>query len=148
MLGRVVVTTIAVDEVCEDCGNPISRRARANIWNSERVLCTSCYNDRKNRAEFEARVPEIRAKMVGWPDKLWLVNDGSRQLGPFSTDQVIELLRAGRIDWLWEVWREGMAAWKPAASLFTNPQLSDDGKLRLREFIHLNPYTPRRRKET
>ena len=75
--------------------------------------------------------------MVGWPDKPWLVNDGKQQWGPYTTDQLIELLRTHRVDWLWHVWREGMTSWKVPAQLFTMPELEPDGQIRLRDFVHL-----------
>ncbi len=84
--------------------------------------------------------------MVGWPDKLWLVNDGNRQLGPYTTERLVELLRAGQVDWLWRIWRDGMKTWTPAAQLFTIPELSPDHDIRLRDFIHLNEYQPRQKK--
>jgi hypothetical protein len=134
------------NEVCRDCGNDIGPRARANIWHGERILCSDCYRQRKQREAFEARVPELRAAMVGWPDKPWFVKVGEKQLGPYTTECLVGHLRAGRIDWLWKVWRDGMKSWKPAAQLFTNPELADDGQVRLREFIHLNEYQAKRRR--
>ena len=43
-------------ETCQVCGKSISREAIANIWNGEKVVCTSCYRklDRQKR-EREAR---------------------------------------------------------------------------------------------
>ena len=102
------------------------------------VLCSSCYRERNDRAEFEASVPELLAAIVGWPDKPWLVHDGTKEWGPYTTEQLIELLRQRRVEWLWNVWREGMKAWKPAGQLFTMPELTGDGQIRLREFIKLN----------
>ena len=128
-----------MDEICQDCGKTISRRARANVWNGDRIVCSRCYKVRKQRADFESRVPALRVAMVGWPDKPWIVHDGRQQSGPFTTDQLIALLRAGQVDWLWSVWREGMKEWKKPASLFTMPELTAGGEIRLRDFIQFNP---------
>jgi hypothetical protein len=72
--------------------------------------------------------------LSGNHDADWLVYDGNRQWGPYSTVQLIDLLRSGRVDWLWLLWREGMAKWMPAARLFTHPKLAADGQIRLRRF--------------
>ena len=69
----------------------------------------------------------------GMPDAPWLVYDGRQQHGPYTTQQMVDMLVRGQVDWLWHVWREGMAKWVPAAQLFTIPELSLDGKCRLRE---------------
>jgi hypothetical protein len=127
-----------MSEVCQDCGTAISTRARANVWNGERVVCSPCLRRRKERIELEARLPAIRAAMVGWPDRLWLVHDRQHQSGPYTTEQLIELLRTRRVDWGWHIWREGMTAWKAPAQLFTMPELAKDGQIRLREFCRLN----------
>jgi hypothetical protein len=31
-----------VEETCEECGNVITRRAKANVWKGEKVVCTPC----------------------------------------------------------------------------------------------------------
>jgi hypothetical protein len=43
---------------------------------------------------------------------------------------LIDLLRTKQVDWMWNVWREGMGKWVPAA--FTIPELSN-GKIELRD---------------
>jgi GYF domain 2 len=53
--------------------------------------------------------------------------------GPYPTAQMIELLNSRRIDWAWNIWREGMTRWTPVARLFTIPELSN-GKIELRDF--------------
>lgn len=72
--------------------------------------------------------------LTGKDDADWLVHDGNQQWGPYPTDRLIELLKQGQVDWLWNIWREGMANWTPAARLFTIPELSKDGQIRLRAF--------------
>lgn len=83
----------------------------------------------------------------GNDDALWLVHDGRQQWGPYSTEQVIQMLREKRIDWMWNVWREGMDKWRKIANLFTDPQLANDGQIRLRNFNHkIVAKPPRKRK--
>jgi hypothetical protein len=118
-----------MDEVCEQCGATISRRARANVWNDEKVVCTSCLKELQG-AE---RRTEAAHALAGKPGAPWLVRHGQNQQGPYPTEQLIELLRRGRVDWLWEIKRDGMTAWKKAANLFTIPELSN-GKIELRDF--------------
>jgi hypothetical protein len=30
-------------EICQECQKSISRKAVANVWNGERIVCTACY---------------------------------------------------------------------------------------------------------
>jgi uncharacterized protein DUF4339 len=110
------------------------------VWKDKLVLCTACYNMRAGDERFDQRLPALRASFIGWPDKLWLVHDGKRQSGPFSTDELIKLLRNGKVDWLSNLWREPMRAWLPAAQIFSIPELSDDGQIRL-----IEPFPPEQR---
>lgn len=139
---KAIKYNTSVDKFCDGCGKVISGRARANVWHGEQLLCSSCFRKRKQQADLEARIHGLRGAMVGWPDKLWLVHDGAKQWGPYTTEQLIELLRQRRVDWLWNVWREGMREWRPVGRLFTIPEFADDGQIRLREFVKLNEPKP------
>lgn len=47
----------------------------------------------------------------------WHFEEGGRALGPFTTAQVIEAVRAGRLVGATLVWSPGMASWRPAAQI-------------------------------
>jgi hypothetical protein len=85
-----------MEETCHRCANPISRRAKANVWGDRSVVCTPCLK--------ELRAAEQRAtaarELAGIAGADWLVFDGKTQHGPYATGEVISLLRAGRVDWL------------------------------------------------
>lgn len=76
---------------------------------------------------------QAAVRIAGVAGSPWHVHDGRQQLGPFTTAQLIELLRAKRVDWMWNVRREGMLNGVPAARLFTTPELSR-GRIELRDF--------------
>ncbi len=138
-----IMLAVAPAESCRDCGKVITGRARADVWQGELILCSGCYRDRKNHQKFLKRIPELTAALTGWPDKLWLVRNGREELGPFTTSQLTDLLKKRRVDWNWNIWREGMKAWTPAARLFTMPELDRGREIQLREFISPRPYFPR-----
>jgi hypothetical protein len=119
---------IGMDEVCQECGKPISRRAKANVWNGERVVCTECLH----KLEDQVRRGQAAIRLAGVARAPWLVHDGRKQWGPYPTAQLMNLLRTKQVDWMWNVWREGMGKWVPAAQLFTMPKLSN-GKVELRD---------------
>ena len=121
--------TDGVDEICQDCHKPISSRAKANVWKSGRIVCTRCLRER----EVQASRQQNAVRMAGVAGSPWLVQNGRQQLGPYPTAQLIDLLRAKRVDWLWNLRREGMEKWTPAARLFTTPELSN-GRIELRDF--------------
>src|SRR6185437_3493345 len=116
------------DPLCQDCGKQINRRMKANVWQEETVLCTPCFHAR------EAAVLRAKtiAKIIGIADSPWLIHDGRRQSGPFTTREVIEHLRDGRFKWDWKSWRQGLETWKPLYSFFTDASLHD-GRLELRD---------------
>lgn len=118
-----------VDETCSKCGKSISRRAKANIWNGEQIVCTPCLRD----LEAEAAWHKNLLLMIGRAGTPWLVHDGRKQHGPYTTAQMIELLRIGKVAWEHRIRRDGMKEWKQAMSLFTIPDLAD-GRLELRDF--------------
>ena len=68
--------------------------AEANVWNGEYVVCTPCLDEL--RESMRQSTPAI--SFAGMPCAAWLVNDGANQLGPYDTDQLIDLLRAGEVD--------------------------------------------------
>jgi hypothetical protein len=118
-----------MDETCGQCGATINRRAKANVWKGEKVVCTPCLK----RLQGAERRMEAAFALAGKPGAAWTVRDGRKQYGPYPTDALIEYLRQGRIDWMWEIRRDGMKAWKKAANLFTIPKLSN-GRIELRDF--------------
>lgn len=128
----VIITEIMAlpDEICQDCGKPISRRAKANVWNGERVICTPCLKKRETAAVLAQNI----AGMIGVAGKLWLVHDGRTEHGPYPTDQLIAMLTKKKISWNWKTWREGMKAWTPIARLFVDPAFSGTGRIELRDF--------------
>src|SRR4051794_11180919 len=117
------------ETVCDNCGKPISRRAKANVWNGDKVVCTPCLRELENAV--------LRAQnllgMIGKVFTPWLVHDGKRELGPFTTDQLIDQLKRGKVDWMWNTWREGMKSWTPVARLFVAAALGR-GRIELRDF--------------
>lgn len=118
-----------MDQHCQKCGKIISRRAKANIWNGQQVVCTDCLHT----LEGEARRHQAAIRLAGQAGADWFVHDGNKQWGPYPTVQLIELLRTRRVDWMWNIRREGMTNWTPAARMFTIPELSN-GKIELRDF--------------
>jgi hypothetical protein len=122
-------TNMLADEICQDCGRPISRRAKANVWNGERIVCTPCLKKRESAVQ---RADNIMG-MIGKAGSPWVVHDGRQQAGPYTTAEMIKMLRKNKIDWLSKIFREGMKDWKPAGQLFTNPAFND-GKIELRDF--------------
>jgi hypothetical protein len=122
---------MTVDHVCQKCGKAISRRAKANVWNGAHIVCTSCLHE----LEGEIRRGQAAIGIAGRSGAAWLVHDGAKQWGPYPTEQLIELLRTGRVDWPWNVWRDGMWKWTPAGQLFTMPELSN-GRIELRDHGH------------
>lgn len=120
---------MSVEQTCRKCRKIISRRAKANIWNGKQVVCTDCLH----KLQREDRRHEVAIGLAGQAGADWLVHDGSKQWGPYPTAQLIELLRSKRVDWQWNIWRDGMTSWAPAGRLFTIPELSE-GKLELRDF--------------
>jgi GYF domain 2 len=119
-----------MDETCEECGKPISKRAKANIWRGEHIVCTICLGLLNSAVTFDGN----KVGYLGKKDALWLVNDGETQHGPYSTEELIELLRSQWVKWDWRIWREGMKKWKRAAGLFTMPEFSKDGQIKLHSF--------------
>lgn len=117
-----------MEVICQKCSKPISNRARANVMDGM-TICTPCQKEVKSAI---ARHQNL-LRMIGKAFTPWTVRDGSRQIGPFPTAHLIELLRRGAISWDVEVQREGMKGWTPVARLFTIPELAD-GRLELREF--------------
>src|SRR6266568_3735633 len=118
-----------MNEHCQKCGKEIAQRAKANVWQEQWVVCTACLRELKDEVKHQTAIASI-AGMGGAP---WLVHDGRKQWGPYSTDQLIELLTKGQVDRFWNVWREGMRKWMPVGQLFTVPELSN-GKVELRDF--------------
>src|SRR5689334_13130244 len=94
----------AMDTTCGKCGKTISRRATANVLDGRCVVCTSCLGALKTA---ELRAANLAA-LVGHSGREWLIHDGREQRGPYATVQLIELLRAGRVKWEWQIWRDGM----------------------------------------
>ena len=117
------------EEMCHQCGKVISRRAIAHVWNGASVICTPCLKSLQG----EERRGQAAIGMAGRAGASWLVHDGRKQYGPYTTDQLIALLRQARVDWMWKIWREGMWKWLTAANLFTIPVLSN-GRIELRDF--------------
>ena len=117
------------DEICQQCGATISRRAKANIWNGELVVCTRCLKELEQNERRAVAVIGIAGK----PHTPWFVHDGHKQYGPYPTAQLIQLLDGGQVDWLWKIWREGMNAWVAAGQLFVMGELGN-GRTELRDF--------------
>jgi hypothetical protein len=118
-----------MEVMCDECGNAIAPRSKANVWAEGRVVCTPCLRRLRSAA---SRAANLLA-MVGSAGAPWAVRDSSRQRGPYRTEDLVALLRGGQVGWRCEVWREGMASWSPVARLFTMPELAD-GRLELRDF--------------
>jgi hypothetical protein len=118
-----------MDEICQRCGVIITRRAKANVWNGDTVVCTKCLRE----LETDARRMDAAYGIAGKPHSAWMVHDGRSQHGPYTTAELIELLEWGRVGWDWQIWRDGMRAWSQPMRLFTLPELSN-GKIELRDF--------------
>lgn len=120
-----------MDVTCQECGKIVTRKAKANVWKGERVVCTGCL--KRLECQDPERLRAAVAKTIGRAGAPWLVHDGQEQHGPYTTEQMIELLQCGRVDWLWNIWQEGMTRWRAAGNLFTIPQLAN-GRFELRDF--------------
>lgn len=116
------------EDICSKCGTTISRRAKANVWRGEKIVCTPCLKKLEG-AEQRLRVAYL---IAGKPGTAWTVRGGGKQYGPYSTAELIELLRRRRVDWMWEIHREGMKSWTPAARLFVTAELGN-GRIELRD---------------
>lgn len=116
-------------ERCSECKKEISARAKANVWQGNRVVCTPCLKELKAA---ESRT-NFAIAMAGNAHTPWLVHDGKHQHGPFTTEELAWRLCQGKVDFGWNIWREGMTKWVPAARLFTIPSLSPNGRCELRE---------------
>lgn len=101
---------------------------KAHRW-GEHWICTACHNDLQAATQRALAIEGIAGKAGAE----WLVYDGHKQWGPYSTSQLIELLGTGRVQWMWMIWRDGMTNWTPAARLFVIAELGR-GRIELRDF--------------
>ena len=117
-----------MDELCQRCGQPIGFDADAHVWNGEHVVCTQCLHDLK----IAARQSTPAISFAGMPGAAWYINAEGTQIGPYETDELIELLRTSDIDYSWLVWRDGMTNWRKVAQMFTIAELTR-GTIELRD---------------
>lgn len=125
---RVSFRKSRVDTICQRCGKIITRRMKANVWAGREVVCTGW----RDVLQGVVVRRQVAYDLAGKPDAGWIAYDGQQQYGPFTAEQMIEMLGAGQVDWLWQFWRDGMNAWTPAARLFVTAQLGG-GRIELRD---------------
>lgn len=53
----------------------------------------------------------------------YYVGKNGQQLGPFGEEQIKARVAAGELNTSDLIWREGMAAWEPIGTIFTNPYM-------------------------
>lgn len=116
------------EQICQQCSNVIGGRAKAHEWDGQRIVCKKCLHALQEPAKRMA----VAVRFAGMAHMPWLVHDGQKQWGPYPTEQLIELLKSGRVDWMWKCWREGMASWKNMASIFRMALVAGE-KIELRE---------------
>jgi len=117
-----------VDELCQRCGSTIGLNAEANIWGGQYIVCTPCLHDLRH----DTRRSATAITFAGRPGAAWFVNDATNEHGPYETVQLIEMLRTGRVDYGWHVWRDGMTTWRKVAQMFTIAELTN-GQIELRD---------------
>jgi uncharacterized protein DUF4339 len=115
------------EQICQQCSNVIGGRAKAHLWSDQRVVCTKCLH----ALEATQQRVAVAIRFAGIAHTPWLVHDGTKQWGPYPTEQLIAPLKSGHVAWLWNCWREGMENWKKMGNLFTMPLVAGD-KIELR----------------
>jgi hypothetical protein len=115
-------------EFCQRCGEVIASDAEANVWEGQYVVCTPCVHELK----IAARQSTPAISFAGSPGAAWYVNAEGTQIGPYETDELINLLSAGDVDYNWLVWRDGMTNWRKVSQMFTIGQFTR-GLIALRE---------------
>jgi hypothetical protein len=84
-------------ETCQECGKAITRKAIANVWNGEKVVCTACYRklDRQKR-DREAR--EVAASAPATERQIAYARDLGIVFPPDITSQRISDLIEAKVN--------------------------------------------------
>ncbi|HEX6245841.1 MAG TPA: GYF domain-containing protein, partial [Polyangiales bacterium] len=113
--------------VCESCGAKYSIADEKVAGKVFKIRCKKCSavivvkGESPDGAEESTRVYDQAGEAI------WHVVVSGEQQGPFTPQQVGELMADGRIDWEAYVWREGMDGWQPAKDVeaLVNAIMSD-----------------------
>lgn len=109
----------------------VERLLRSGDLSPEDWLCSGTLTEWKPAREWEAfrKLPFPCEQHVGLHEKtaaVWVVlsksEEGFRQMGPLSLEQIREALMKGRLRLADHLWNEGMSGW---ARLSSRPEFSD-----------------------
>ena len=115
-------------ELCTRCGAVIPANAEAHVWLDEHIVCGPC----RNQLQHEQHLSTTAVAFAGKPGAPWTVKEGDKELGPYFTNQLIEMLRSDQIAYSQQLWRDGMTMWRQVSQLFTIAQFSQ-GRIELRD---------------
>jgi predicted Zn finger-like uncharacterized protein len=100
--------------VCESCGAKYSIADEKVAGKVFKIRCKKCSAVIVVKGESPDGGDESTRVYDQGGDATWHVVVAGEQQGPFTPQQIGELLADGRIDWEAYVWREGMDGWQPA----------------------------------
>lgn len=105
--------------VCDNCGAKYSIADEKVAGKVFKIRCKKCTHVIVVRGD-QSSAADDAATSAGFDyggDATWhVVVDGDQQ-GPFSPQQLGEMMTAGQIDWEAYVWKEGFDGWKPARDI-------------------------------
>jgi predicted Zn finger-like uncharacterized protein len=100
--------------VCESCGAKYSIADEKVAGKVFKIRCKKCSAVIVVKGESPDGGDESTRVYDQGGDATWHVVVAGEQQGPFTPQQIGELLADGKIDWEAYVWREGMDGWQPA----------------------------------
>ena len=102
--------------VCESCGAKYSIADEKVAGKAFKIRCKKCSSVIVVRSQ-EAAPEEGSTRVVETPtqpDQIWHVVVNGDQQGPFTPEQIGEMLSQNMIDWEAFVWKDGFDNWLPA----------------------------------
>jgi predicted Zn finger-like uncharacterized protein len=105
--------------VCDNCGAKYSIADEKVAGKVFKIRCKKCTHVIVVRGDQSAAADDA-ATSAGFDyggDAVWHVVVEGDQQGPFSPQQLGEMMTAGQIDWEAYVWKEGFDGWKPARDI-------------------------------
>ncbi len=106
--------------VCDNCGAKYSIADEKVAGKVFKIRCKKCTHVIVVRGDQSAAGVDDGATAAGFDyggDAIWHVVVEGDQQGPFSPQQLGEMMTAGQIDWEAYVWKEGFDGWKPARDI-------------------------------
>jgi predicted Zn finger-like uncharacterized protein len=105
--------------VCDNCGAKYSIADEKVAGKVFKIRCKKCTHVIVVRGDQSAAADDA-ATSAGFDyggEAVWHVVVEGDQQGPFSPQQLGEMMTAGQIDWEAYVWKEGFDGWKPARDI-------------------------------